>query len=92
VVYAKLPKAFFIPTPVGNYNPDWAIAFEEGKVKHIYFIAETKGSLSSLELRTIEQCKIKCAEKFFDRITQSTNGKVKYGVITNYADLLQAVK
>jgi type III restriction enzyme len=92
VVYAKLPKAFFIPTPVGNYNPDWAIAFEEGKVKHIYFIAETKGSLSSMELRTIEKCKIKCAEKFFDRITQSTNGKVKYGVITNYADLLQAIK
>ena len=65
---------------------------QEGKVKHIYFIAETKGSLSSLDLRPIEQCKIKCAEKFFDRITQSTEGKVKYGVITNYADLLQAVK
>ncbi len=92
VVYAKLPRAFFIPTPVGNYNPDWAIAFEEGKVKHIYFIAETKGSLSSLELRTIEKFKIKCAEKFFDRITQSANGKVKYGIITNYTDLLQLVK
>ncbi len=50
-VYAKLPKSFFIPTPVGNYNPDWAIAFQEGKVKHVYFIAETKGSMSSLELR-----------------------------------------
>lgn len=50
VVYAKLPKGFFIPTPVGNYNPDWAIAFHEGTVKHIYFIAETKGSMSSMEL------------------------------------------
>jgi type III restriction enzyme len=90
-VYAKLPKAFFIPTPVGNYTPDWAIAFKEGKVKHIYFIAETKGSLSSLELRTIEECKIKCAEAFFEKITESTNGKVKYKKISNYEDLLQAV-
>lgn len=92
VVYAKLPKAFFIPTPVGNYNPDWAIAFEEGKVKHIYFIAETKGSLSSLELRTIEKFKIKCAEKFFERITKNYNEKIKYGIVKNYADLLQIVK
>lgn len=92
IVYAKLPKAFFIPTPVGNYNPDWAIAFEEGAVKHIYFIAETKGSLSSLELRTVEQCKIKCAKRFFENITESTKGQVKYGVITNYENLLQLVK
>jgi type III restriction enzyme len=92
VVYAKLPKAFYIPTPVGKYNPDWAIAFEEGKVKHIYFIAETKGSLSSMELRTIEKCKIKCAERFFDEITQATEGRVKYGVVANYENLLQLVK
>jgi restriction endonuclease len=52
-VYAELPKAFLIPTPVGNYNPDWAIAFIPGTVKHIYFIAETKGSLSSMDLRKI---------------------------------------
>ena len=64
VVYAKLPKAFQIPTPVGNYNPDWAIAFESGKVKHIYFIAETKGSMSSMELRKIEESKIDCAGSF----------------------------
>lgn len=58
MVYAKLPKGFHIPTPVGNYSPDWAIAFEEGKVKHIYFIAETKGSMSSLELREIEKTRL----------------------------------
>jgi type III restriction enzyme len=52
-VYAKLPRGFAIPTPVGDYNPDWAIAFDAGKVRHIYFIAETKGSMSSLELREI---------------------------------------
>jgi type III restriction enzyme len=89
VVYAKLPKAFFIPTPVGNYNPDWAIAFEEGKVKHIYFVAETKGDLSSLQLRKIEDCKIECAKRFFAKITKE---RVKYGVITNYENLLQLVK
>jgi len=54
-VYVKLPNSFYISTPVGKYNPDWAIAFNEGSVKHVYFIAETKGSMDSLELRTIEQ-------------------------------------
>ena len=68
-VYAKLPRGFAIPTPVGDYNPDWAIAFVEGKVKHVYFIAETKGSMSSMELRKIEECKIDCARKFFTKIT-----------------------
>ena len=51
VVYAKLPRGFLIPTPVGDYNPDWAISFKEGSVKHIYFVAETKGTMSSLKLR-----------------------------------------
>ncbi|MDA3941269.1 MAG: DEAD/DEAH box helicase family protein, partial [Spirochaetia bacterium] len=70
VVYAKLPKGFFIPTPVGNYNPDWAITFKEGAVKHIYFVAETKGSMSTMELREIEKTKIECARKFFDKLNQ----------------------
>ena len=68
VVYAKLPRGFFIPTPVGDYNPDWAISFKQGAVKHIYFIAETKGSMSSMELRAIEKSKIDCARKFFAEI------------------------
>ena len=89
VVYAKLPKGFFIPTPVGNYNPDWAIAFHEGKVKHIYFIAETKGSMSSMELRKIEECKIECARKFFTKITSD---QVKYDVVDNYGKLMELVK
>jgi type III restriction enzyme len=67
VVYAKLPRGFLIPTPVGDYNPDWAISFKEGAVKHIYFVAETKGSMSSMDLREIEKTKIKCARKFFER-------------------------
>ena len=89
VVYAKLPKGFFIPTPVGNYNPDWAIAFHEGAVKHIYFIAETKGSMSSMELRKIEECKIDCARKFFTKITSD---QVKYDVVDSYGKLMELVK
>jgi len=88
-VYAKLPRSFFIPTPVGNYNPDWAIVFEEGHVKHIYFIAETKGSMSSMELRKIEECKIDCARKFFAKITSD---QVKYDVVNSYGKLMELVK
>lgn len=89
VVYAKLPKSFYIPTPVGNYNPDWAIAFEEKKVKHVYFIAETKGSMSSMELRKIEESKIECARKFFSKITSD---QVKYDVVNSYGKLMELVK
>jgi type III restriction enzyme len=89
VVYAKLPKSFYIPTPVGNYNPDWAIAFESGKVKHVYFVAETKGSMSSMDLRKIEESKIECARKFFAKIT---SGQVKYDVVNSYGKLMELVK
>ncbi|QDT53892.1 Type III restriction enzyme, res subunit [Caulifigura coniformis] len=89
VVYAKLPKSFTIPTPVGHYNPDWAIAFQEGVVKHVYFIAETKGSMSSMELRKIEECKIDCARKFFRKITSD---QVKYDVVNSYGKLMELVK
>lgn len=89
VVYAKLPRGFSIPTPVGEYNPDWAISFKEGTVKHIYFVAETKGSLSSMDLRKVEQSKIECARKFFEKITSNN---VKYEVVDNYEKLMQIVK
>ncbi|MBF1801995.1 type III restriction-modification system endonuclease [Alloalcanivorax profundimaris] len=88
VVYAKLPKSFFIPTPVGNYSPDWAIAFNEDDVKHVYFVAETKGSLSSLELREVEQAKIRCATEFFDTIATA---EVKYDVVDSYDKLMGLV-
>lgn len=88
-VYAKLPRGFQIPTPVGNYSPDWAIAFYEGTVKHIYFIAETKGTLESLQQRPIEAAKIKCARKLFNEISTS---KVKYHDVTNYQELLDIMK
>lgn len=92
VVYAKLPKGFFIPTPVGKYNPDWAIAFKEGSVKHVYFVAETKGSMSSMELREIEKTKIECARKFFDEINRKINpDNVKYDVVDSFGKLMEIV-
>lgn len=92
VVYAKLPRGFLIPTPVGDYNPDWAISFKEGAVKHIYFVAETKGSMSSMELREIEKTKIECARKFFDKINQRIiTDKVKYDVVDSYSRLMEIV-
>ncbi len=88
-VYAKLPKGFHIPTPVGNYTPDWAIAFNEGSVKHIFFIAETKGSLDSLNLKPIEKAKIDCAKKLFNDISTEN---VRYDVVSSYEDLLNIVE
>jgi type III restriction enzyme len=92
VVYAKLPRGFLIPTPVGDYNPDWAISFKDGTVKHIYFVAETKGSMSSMELRAIEATKIECARKFFEEINQRVErDAVKYDVVTDFGKLMEIV-
>lgn len=90
-VYAKLPCGFSIPTPVGDYNPDWAIAFTEGSVKHVYFVAETKGSLSSLQLRGIEDAKVECARKFFASLSDRSDRNVTYDVVTDYSQLMQLV-
>lgn len=92
VVYAKLPKGFAIPTPVGSYNPDWVISFKEGTVKHVYFVAETKGTLSSMQLRDIEKMKIECARKYFTEINQKINPDiVKYDVVNDYGKLMDIV-
>ena len=89
VVYAKLPGGFAIPTPLGNYNPDWASAFKKGSVKHLSFVAETKGSLSELQLREIEKAKIACAKKFFVSLgIKNTQYHVTYRQVVNYQDLL----
>lgn len=87
-VYVKLPDGFYISTPVGHYNPDWAIAFYEGTVKHIYFVAETKGSMNSMQLRLIEESKIHCAREHFKAIS---NGEVVYNVVDSYKTLLDMV-
>ena len=88
-VYAKLPRTFQIPTPVGNYSPDWAIAFYEGTVKHIFFIAETKGTMETLDLRPIERAKISCARKLFNEMSTSN---VVYHDVKTYEDLLNIMK
>lgn len=87
-VYVKLPDGFYISTPVGHYNPDWAIAFYEGTVKHIYFVAETKGSMNSMQLRLIEESKIHCAREHFKAIS---NDEVVYDVVDSYQSLMDLV-
>ena len=88
-VYTKLPRGFYINTPMGHYNPDWAIVFREGSVKHVYFIAETKGSMREVDLRETEKSKIACARKHFASLSNST---VKYDVVKSYDDLYNLVK
>ena len=88
MVYAKLPRTFQIPTPVGNYAPDWAIAMKKNDVRHIFFIAETKGSMSSMDLSAIERAKIDCAEKLFNFISTAN---VKYHKVATYQDLIDGM-
>lgn len=87
-IYAKLPKGFSIPTPVGHYSPDWAIVFHEGVIKHVYFIAETKGTMASLDLRPIEKAKIDCAKKLF---TTLSTGLVTYDHVDSFQELMNKV-
>lgn len=87
-VYVKLPDGFYISTPIGHYNPDWAIAFYEGTVKHIYFVVKTKGSMNSMQLRLIEESKIHCAREHFKAIS---NGEVVYDVVDSYQSLMNLV-
>ena len=88
-VYAKLPRTFKIPTPVGNYAPDWAIAFNDhAGVKHIFFIAETKGSMDSMQLKGVEKAKIECAKKLFNSVSTS---KVRYHEVSGYSEMLDAI-
>ena len=89
-VYAKLPRSFQIPTPVGNYAPDWAIAFNDNMgVKHVFFIAETKGSMDSMQLKGVEKAKIDCAKKLFNNLSTSN---VRYHEVDSYQALLEVMK
>ena len=87
-VYVKLPDGFYISTPVGHYHPDWAIAFREGTVKQIYFIAETKRTTNSMQLRLIEEAKLHCAREHFKAISKEG---VVYDVVDSYESLMQKV-
>lgn len=95
IVYAKLPDRFQIPTPFGNYNPDWAIAFDKDKVRQVYFVAETKGSMDDADLRDKEKRKIESAKKFFTTLNeenQSLGDAVKYAVVDSFSSLMSLVK
>lgn len=88
MVYAKLPSGFKISTPVGNYNPDWAIVFETKNTKNVYFIAETKGSMSTMQLKGAEKLKIEYAKKHFEKLG---NESLTYDVIATYEDLMNNI-
>ena len=88
VVYAKLPRTFQIPTPVGNYAPDWAIAFESDGIKHIYFIAETKGTMDSMQLKQVELAKIECAKRLFN---EYSTHNVRYEHVDSFEKLRDAL-
>src|SRR5690606_33277011 len=89
VVYAKLPKSFYVSTPVANYSPDWAIVFDKEKVRHIYFVAETKGSDSEMNLREIEKLKIHCATEHFKEIS---GAEVQFKQVSSYEKLMDIVQ
>ncbi|RIV37493.1 restriction endonuclease subunit R [Flagellimonas lutimaris] len=89
VVYAKLPTSFYVSTPVANYSPDWAIVFDKDKVRQIYFVAETKGSDSELDLREIEKLKIHCADEHFKEIS---GNEVRFEKVSSYEKLLEIVQ
>lgn len=89
-VYAKLPRSFQIPTPVGNYAPDWAIAFNDNMgIKHVFFVAETKGSMDSMQLKGVEKAKIDCAKKLFNELSTS---HIRYHEVDGYDNLLKVMQ
>lgn len=87
IVYAKLPNWFKISTPLGNYNPDWAILVKpnlEKEEEKLYFVAETKGSIFESERRELENLKIKCGKEHFKAISE----EVKFEVANNFEKLM----
>ena len=88
LIFAKLPRKFKIPTPVGYYAPDWAIVFEDGTVRHVFFVAETKGSLDKMELRGVELAKTECAKRLFNSISSNT---IRYGVVDKFENLFNII-
>ena len=87
LVYTKLPSKFVVPTPLGTYNPDWALLIEkENGSKHLYFVAETKSTLLPEELRPGEIAKIECAGKHFTAIS-SKGSDMDFRQVVKLADI-----
>lgn len=85
----SLPKTFIISTNVANHSPDWAIVFDKDKVRHIYFVAETKSSDSDMDLREIEKQKIHFKTEHFKGIS---GNEVRFERVSSYDKLLEIVK
>lgn len=89
-VYAKLPGWFRVPTPLGTYNPDWAVLVEVDGEEKLYFVVETKGSLFDEDLRDKEGAKIKCGRAHFEALAVGEN-PATYLVARNINDLMAKV-
>jgi type III restriction enzyme len=88
-VYAKLPGWFKVPTPLGSYNPDWAVLIERDGAERLYFVVETKSSLSIEDIRATEQAKIQCGEVHFKALAQGDN-PAKFVRATSLDDVFSA--
>lgn len=88
-LYAKLPGWFKIDTPLGSYNPDWAVLLEQEGQERLYFVLESKGSLSELDLRPVEQAKISCGQKHFAALAEASGQPTPLLKVTKLKDLLQ---
>ena len=86
-LYAKLPGWFKVPTPLGSYNPDWAVLVEEDGAQRLYFVVETKSSLFTDDLRDKESAKIECGKAHFHALAVGEN-PARYVVARSVGDLL----
>ncbi|MCO5948086.1 type III restriction-modification system endonuclease [Mucilaginibacter flavidus] len=87
-VYAKLPGWFKIDTPLGTYNPDWAVLFELEGVEKLFFVVESKGSMGYDFLRPSEQGKIECGKKHFEELANKTGSNITLEHVTNIDDFV----
>lgn len=87
ILYTKLPGWFKIPTPLGSYNPDWAVLFDQDGNKKLYFILETKGNVRFESLRQTESDKIRCGKKHFESLGED----VKFEVADNYESFIDNI-
>ena len=87
-VYAKLPGWFKVPTPLGPYNPDWAVLVDKDGTERLYFVVETKSSLFTDDLRDKESAKIKCGEAHFAELAQHNSPAAQFLKATKLDDLL----
>ena len=94
-LYVKLPDWFRVPTPLGPYNPDWAVLVEDDGAQRLYFVVETKGSLFADDLRDKESAKIECGKAHFEALAADHAGvgdrPARYVVARNIDDLLSEV-